>query len=185
MTRTVRFAGYVALLWFSPLPADARQFPAGQSAPVTITATIEAINTADRIVTVKTANGDLADIKVADEMEGFNTLKVGDQVSATYFEAFAVNLRKPGDPPPPAAPNTVIQRNDRAPGSQSRRQQTFTVTVTAIDPKAPSLTVKGPQGRVVALKVSDPSRLQNVKVGDTVDVTYFESLLVKVSRPPK
>ena len=49
----------------------------------------------------------------------------------------------------------------------------------------PSVTVKGPQGRVVALAVNDAKQLQNLKVGDTVDVTYYESLLVKVSRPSK
>jgi hypothetical protein len=31
----------------------------------------------------------------------------------------------------------------------------------------------------------DPKQLENVKAGDMLDVTYYESLLVKVSRPPK
>jgi hypothetical protein len=35
------------------------------------------------------------------------------------------------------------------------------------------------------LKVRDPKQLQNVKAGEMLDVTYYESLLVKVSRPPK
>jgi hypothetical protein len=56
--------------------------------------------------------------------------------------------------------------------------------VEAIDAKAPSVTVKGPQGRVVPLAVRDATQLQNIKIGDTVDVTYYESLLVKVARPP-
>ena len=30
--------------------------------------------------------------------------------------------------------------------------------------------------------VRDPTQLQSVKVGDTIDVTYYESLLVKVGR---
>jgi hypothetical protein len=125
------------------------------------------------------------DVKAPEQMEGFNTLKVGDLVTATYFEAYAVNVRKPGDPPPPAEPTTTIQRNERAPGSETRRRQTFTVTVEAIDSKAPSLSVKGPQGRVAALKVQDAKQLQNLKAGDTVDVTYYESLMIKVARPPK
>ena len=59
------------------------------------------------------------------------------------------------------------------------------VTVEAVDMKAPSLRVKGPQGRVVTMTVADPKQLQNLKAGDTVDLTYFESLLVKVGRPAK
>ena len=185
MTRTVRFACCAALLSCHPLPAGAGQLPTGQSTPVTITATIEAIDQANRAVTLKGPKGNSVEIKVADQLQGFNTLKVGDQVTATYFEAFAVNVRKPGDPAPPAGPATTIERKERAPDAQARKQQTFTVTIQAVDPKTPSLTVKGPQGRSVELKVSDAKRLENVKVGDTVDVTYFESLMVKVSRAPK
>ena len=32
------------------------------------------------------------------------------------------------------------------------------------------------------MMVRDPTQLQGVKVGDTIDVTYYESLLVKVGR---
>jgi hypothetical protein len=41
------------------------------------------------------------------------------------------------------------------------------------------------QGHSVTLAVQDPKRLETLKVGDTVDVTYYESLMVSVSRPPK
>jgi hypothetical protein len=133
---------YAVLLSFHPLVASAGQGPVSESAPVTRTATIEAIDKASRTVTLKGSQGSV-ETKVGDQMEGFNTLKVGDQVTATYFEAVAVNVRKPGDPAPPAEPTTTIERKDRAPGSTTRRQQTFTVTVQAIDP---SVTVKGPQG---------------------------------------
>jgi hypothetical protein len=76
----------------------------------------------------------------------------------------------------------VTQRKEGTPGSETRREQTFAVTVTAIDPKVPSITVKGPKGRVETMMVRDPTQLQGVKVGDTIDVTYYESLLVKVGR---
>jgi hypothetical protein len=94
-------------------------------------------------------------------------------------------VRKPSDPAPPEGPTTITQRKDRKPGSETRREQTFRVTVEAIDPKAPSLTVKGPRGGVVPLAVGGATQLQNVKIGDTVDVTYYEALLIKVARPPK
>src|SRR5262245_42377754 len=85
------------------------QQPVYQSKPVTQTATIEAIDKASRSVTLKTSGGISVDIKAPDEMQGFDTLKVGDQVSATYYEAMAVRVRKPGDPAPPAEPTTVVQ----------------------------------------------------------------------------
>jgi hypothetical protein len=37
----------------------------------------------------------------------------------------------------------------------------------------------------LVLGLRDANQLQNIKAGDTVDVRFFESLLVKVSRPAR
>jgi hypothetical protein len=183
MTRTLGVMWCASLLVFHPVLAGAGQAPRSEST-TTVTATIEAIDKANRTVTLKSPKGASVEVKAPEQMQGFNDLRVGDQVTATYYEAVAVNVRKPGDPAPSGDSSTIV-RKDRTPGSETRNQQTFTVTVVAVDPKAPSLTVKGPKGRVVALALSDAKQVQNVKAGDTVDVTYFESLLIKVARPSK
>ena len=185
MARIVRDACCAALLLLVPVLASAKQAPLSQSKPITVTATIEAIDKANRAVTLKRSNGTTVEIKAPADMQGFNTLKVGDQVTASYFEAVAVNVRKPGDPAPLADPPTVIQRKERAPGSETRRQQTLRFTIRSIDSKTPSLTVADTQGHTVTLAVQDTKRLETLKVGDTVDVTYYESLLISVARPPK
>jgi hypothetical protein len=183
MTRTVRCVCCVALLWVHAHPLGAQQFRAQESKPVSITATIEAVDTANRVVTLRRSDGTSVEIKAEKEMQGFNTLKVGDRVTATYFEAVLLTPRKPGDPLPPAEPTTAIQRKERKPGSERRAQQTFRMTVDSIDAKAPSITMKGAEGRVVNLALQDGKAAQALKVGDTVDVTYYESLLISVSRP--
>jgi hypothetical protein len=182
MTRTVRCVCCVALLWVHAQPLSAQQFRAQESKPVSVTATIEAIDAANRTVTIARPDGTSAEIKAEKEMQGFNTLKVGDRVTATYFEVVLLTPRKPGDPLPPAEPTTAIQRKERKPGSERRTQQTFRMTVEAVDAKAPSVTVTGAQGRKV-LALQDGKSLPALKVGDTVDVTYYESLLINVSRP--
>ena len=184
MRRSVDVILCAALVaWSSVIPSA--QSSSSQSKPVSVSATIEAIDQANRVVTLKGPKGTF-DMKAPEEMEGFKSLKVGDQVTATYYEAMAVQVRKPGAPAPAAVPPiTTTTRQDRKPGSQTRREQTFSVSVEAVDAAAPSITVKGPQGRTVTMKVRDPKQLQNVKAGDTLDVTYYESLLVKVSRPSK
>jgi hypothetical protein len=154
-------------------------------ATVTVTATIEAVDKENRIVRLRRKGANSVDVKAPADMQGFNTLRAGDQVTVTYFADYAIDVRKPGDTAPPAAPSTTTQRKERTPGSETRMERTFRVTVEAIDPKAPSLTVKGPQGRVVTLGMRDANQLQNIKVGDTVDVRYFESVLVKVTPPPR
>ena len=174
-----------ALVGLFPLWSSAAQRGVYEAEPVTVTATIEAIDKTTRVVTLKGPKGNSIDVKTSDQMEGFGRLKVGDQVSATYFEAFVLEMRKPGSPPSSSAPVTSLTRKDRKPGSEARREQTITVTVQAIDAAAPSVTVKGPEGRVLTLPVGDPKQLQNVKVGDTVAVRYYESLLINVTPAPK
>ena len=103
MKRTVRLVCCAVLLSFHPFPANG-QTQVSESTPVTQTAAIEAIDKASRSITLKRPDGGIVQIKASDQMEGFNRLKVGDQVTATYFEAFAVNVRRPGDPAPPPDP---------------------------------------------------------------------------------
>lgn len=182
----MRTAVCVALLSSCALPLSAAgQIRAQESKPVSVTATIEAIDAANRTVTLERSDSTSVEIKAEKEMQGFNALKVGDQVTATYYEAVLLTPRKPGDPLPPAEPLTTIQRKERKPGSERRAQQTFRMTVDAIDATASSVTVKGAQGRVVTLALQDGKALQSLKVGDTLDVTYYESLLIDVSRPKK
>ena len=68
MTRAVRFICCVALLWCYTLPLSAQQFRAQESNPVSVTATIEAVDTTNRTVTVKRTDGTSAEIKAPKEM---------------------------------------------------------------------------------------------------------------------
>src|SRR5262245_10168353 len=123
----VRF--FDVVLWAAALSivvpvAGGAQSATTRAEPVTVTATITAIDQANRIISFKGSDGMVAAIKAPDEMEGFKTLKVGDLVTATYYEAMAVQVRKPGTPAPPAVPpTTTTQREEDRPGSMTRRTQ--------------------------------------------------------------
>ena len=72
----------------APAPQLREAQPADQtlkSTPVTVTATIEAIDQTNRIVTLKGPGGNLVDTYVDDSFKRFNELKVGDQVKAQYL----------------------------------------------------------------------------------------------------
>ena len=114
MTRTAVLVWCAPLLAFPSILAGTEQKPAPESTPITRTATIEVIDKAARTVTLKDSTGKRVEVKAPEQMEGFNSLKVGDQVTATYFAAIAVNVRKPGAAPPRSEPTTMTQRKDRA-----------------------------------------------------------------------
>ena len=61
----------------------------------------------------------------------------------------------------------------------------MTAVVDAIDPKVPSISFKGPQGWTYSRKVLDKNVLKQVKVGDRVDFTWTEAMIVSVDTPKK
>jgi Cu/Ag efflux protein CusF len=89
-----------------------------------------------------------------------------------------VHLRKPGEPAPDK--ERVIVRPQSKPGASIEDVKTMTVTVEAIDPSVPSVTIKDSQGKTRSYRVRDPKRLEGVKVGDKVDIYYTVALLLKV-----
>jgi Cu/Ag efflux protein CusF len=184
MKMNARFAAVLVAAGLVALPALVRaQDPKPITDSVTITATIEAIDKTAKKVTLKGPKGNYVEVD-AGGVPRFDQLKVGDQVTATYYESVAVHVRRPGDPAPTAGSTGVTPR-EGAPGATSARQQTVTVTIEAVDVNAPSVTVKTADGRILSFRVQDPKNLANVKAGDKVDVTYTQALLVKVDPPAK
>ena len=117
-------------------------------------------------------------------MEGFNTLKVGDIVSARYFEAIAVRLARPGSPAPSVHRPDVARKDDK-PGSETMRERTIRAKITSVDAAAPSLMVRTSDGVERSMAVTDKSQLNALRAGNEIDVTFYESRLVSVERPKK
>ena len=68
-----------------------------------VTGTVEAIQADSRIVTVKGPKGNYVDIEVPKESKKFANLKVGDKVTARYYENLILRLKAPGEPEPNTA----------------------------------------------------------------------------------
>jgi len=162
--------------------------PKGEAviASTTVTATVTSIDQKTREVTLRSADGKEYSFVAADDVKNLAQVKAGDVVTATYAEALAYEVRKGGEA---VAPATAVAGGSAEPGKKPAgavaRQTTVTVSITAIDPKAPSVTFKGPGGNTRTIKVLHPEKLEGVKVGDTVQITYTEALALKVEAAPK
>ena len=71
------------------------------------------------------------------------------------------------------------------PGAVGAQAVTITATVVAVDKQKPSITLKKPDGEVVTLPVRKASRLDPVKVGDLLNVTYQRAVAISVEKPQK
>ena len=142
------------------------------------TATITAIDQKTRSVTLRSADGVLDTFTVGPEVVRFNQLKVGDKITATYQEALVLEVKKPGASG--AAPGTTAwaERYKSAVGGAVGAAHTISVTVKAIDTAAPSITVAAADGRTLTRTVQDRKNLEGVKVGDRIDITYSEALIL-------
>jgi hypothetical protein len=60
-----------------------------------------------------------------------------------------------------------------------------TASVVAIDQKKQIVSLKGPKGNVVNVKVENPALLKGISTKDQVYVTYTEAIAAVVSAPKK
>src|SRR5512145_1370929 len=61
------------------------------------TATVESIDQASRLVTLRLEDGSGTTVKVSDEVRNLPQVKTGDQVVVSYYEAIAAEVKKPGE----------------------------------------------------------------------------------------
>jgi propanediol utilization protein len=154
---------------------------------VQVSAEVVSIDKATRTVTLKGPKGNVVDVVAGDEVRNFDQIKVGDFVVVRYAQALTLELRKVK-----GAVGDVAVREGAArakpgerPAAAGAREVTAIATVTAVDPKKSTITLKGPRGNVVVLDVQNPDQFKVVKKGDQVEVTYTEALALSVEPAPK
>jgi Cu/Ag efflux protein CusF len=180
-SRLFVFLGVAAVTMALAGGASAAQKPVSQAAVVSETFTIEAIDHAARIVTLKDKDGLLEDVLCGPEVQRFDALKVGDRVTFRYHESLVTAIRRPGAAAKAPEAASVTRTPGSRPGATISQQMTTTVTLEAIDPKVPSVTIRSKDGRRMSFKVENAKNLEGYKAGDQVEVTYTQALAVSVA----
>ena len=146
-----------------------------------MTVTVVAIDQSTRTVTVKDDKGFNETIQAPPEMKRFSELKVGDKITARYYENVVVMLKKPNEAAVNVETGALAKGSaGQPPAGVAATQRTITVTVTAMDPKTGSVTVNGPSGYVYTRKVTDKKAFSQLKVGDKLDMTWNQALMISV-----
>jgi hypothetical protein len=170
----------LAALGAAPLTAFAQTpAPVTQTATSTHTAQIVAIDYTSRIVSLKFDDGTTQTVGVSPAVTRFPSLKVGDTVTFTSTDTVVYSIAKPGSAMAPES-DAMAAAPGAKPGGTASKTLTTVVTVTAIDPSVPSVTVKTADGRITSMKVKDAKNLTGLKVGDQVQVTYTQSLMISI-----
>ena len=152
-----------------------------------VAAVVEAINAQTRIVTLRslTRNASVV-MEVGDEVRNLDQVKVGDRVVVEFLEALAVDLKKGGGMTPSAdvAVGAARAKLGEKPAGMLGGELQVVATILAIDADEPSVTLRGPEGKVIEVLVQHPEKLAEVDVGDQVVITYKRAVAVAITPSP-
>lgn len=182
---TVLFGFAVAL----PVSAQMQPAPApvGQAQLIEVTAKVEDVDLAKRLITVKGPQGRVVVSKVDPAVENLDKVKVGDEVQIKYYRA-ALQQAEKLDPSAErggtvtesaAATGTVGDK----PAGVAGREVRETVEILDVDPYKKAIAYRGMDGKYREVSVDAPHLkhwLDDLKKGDKVRVHYMEALAIKV-----
>jgi hypothetical protein len=149
------------------------------------TSTVEEVNSKDRLITLKDADGDLVTVKAGPDVRNFDQISKGDQVNVSYYQSTAVDVIAPG-----ARPKTEVgaamaraEKGEKPAGllvSQVRK----TVKIISVDPYKKAISFRDESGwREVSMDRPELEHyLDELKDGDTVEVIFTEAIAVSVSK---
>ena len=144
--------------------------------------TIAGINKKERRITLRDKNGIESDMIAGDEVRNFDQIKKGDIVDIEYRQAAASRLEK-ADKANAAVDAQTMERASAGdkPGMVTTNTQSIVATVLEINKKERLLTVQGPRGGIVTVKVpADVPAFDSLKKGDKISALYSEALAVSV-----
>ncbi|OJI05950.1 hypothetical protein AOC28_03285 [Polynucleobacter sp. MWH-Adler-W8] len=145
------------------------------------------IDSATRTVTLKNKDGETS-IVAGPEVKNFAEIKVGDHFDVVYELAVAIELVKvknPGTTSEQVSTSTTTAPQGDKPGMITTKTITATANVEAIDAAKNIVSLKGPQGNIIKVKVQNPDLLKDIAVNDQVKVVYTEAIAAVVSAPAK
>ena len=163
--------------------APALSGPVGEATMVTVRGWIDAIDKTNQTVTLKGPRGGTVTLDVKDPKK-LDAVAVGDPVIAAFIEALALQVKKvPGATPGVSVTEARIASTPGEPPSGAvGREVVVTTTITKVDRKAQTVTIKGPRGNTETIKVKDATNLKGVEAGDVAELTYTQALAVTLDR---
>jgi Cu/Ag efflux protein CusF len=155
----------------------------GEATMVTVRGWIDAVDKTNRTVTLKGPRGGTVTLDVKDPKK-LDSVAVGDPVVAAFIEALALEVKKvPGAKPGVSVTEArATSQPGETPSGAVGREVVVTATITAVDRKAQTVTIKGPRGNTETIKVKDAANLKGVEAGDVAELTYTQALAVTLDR---
>jgi len=163
-----------------PLAADA----------VVLNATVDSVDVKKRIIVLKDANGNLAQMNVSKQINDLEKVKKGDVFLIEHAQAVAVGLTAAAKDAKPGVSGvrsvTIAGKGSAKPFEETTDTVYATVKISTIDAKTRIVTFTMPSGEKQKVKV-DPSvlGLEKFKAGDDVMIEFVDDTAIGFVTPKK
>ena len=157
---------------------------------IVLTATVDSVDVKKRIVVLKDANGNLAQMNVAKAVNDLDKVKKGDVFVVEHAQAIAVGLTAAGKDAKPGVSGvrsvTVAGKGSAKPFEEITDTVYATVKISTIDAKTRIVTFTMPSGEKQKVKVDQAVLgLEKFKVGDDVMVEFVDDTAIGFVTPKK
>jgi hypothetical protein len=169
--------------------APAKMLPLVAEA-IVLTATVDSVDVKKRIVVLKDANGNLAQMNVSKQVNDLDKVKKGDVFVVEHAQAIAVGLiaaPKDAKPGVSGVRSVVISGKGSAKPFEETTDTVYaTVKISTIDAKTRVVTFTLPSGEKQKVKVDQSVLgLEKFKAGDDVIVEFVDDTAIGFVTPKK
>jgi hypothetical protein len=150
----------------------------------TTTATVTAIDAANRKVTLESPEGKTTTATAGPNAINFDQVRVGDQLTFRVAQEFVAYLVKDGVPPTDSSTTMMeLAPKGAKPGGTFTTVVQITGKVTHLNVKKHEATIELSTGRTRTFKVRPDVDLSQRRVGDELVVRCTQVMALKVSKP--
>ena len=169
--------------------APAKMVPLAAEVAV-LTATVDSVDVKKRIVVLKDANGNLAQMNVSKQVNDLEKVKKGDVFVIEHAQAIAVGLTAAAKDAKPGVSGvrsvTVAGKGSAKPFEEITDTVYATVKISTIDAKSRIVTFTMPNGEKQKVKVDQSVLgLEKFKVGDDVMIEFVDDTALGFVTPKK
>ena len=153
-----------------------------------LSATVESIDPATRMIGLKAEDGSSASFAAGDEVKNFAQIRVGDKVVVSYYQGLAAELQPKGTPLSKKVDQidmTTRAEEGTKPGAGVGTATKATVVIEKTDMVNNTVSFTRPDGTSRTLAVKSPEGqnfIAKLKKGDQVEVLYIEAVAVEVRK---
>lgn len=153
---------------------------------ITVTGTVTEIAKETRQITLMGSEGNLVTVTAGEEVERFDEIAVGDEITFDYVVYVMAEFREP-TPEELAEPLVIIAEaakapEDLAPAGAVGAMVKAVVTIEALNRPFMLGTVKGPRGNYLTLPMKDAAFMETLHIGQVLILTYAEATAVSLTK---